>query len=360
MTRRRFVLLLLCGAGLFLALRAAFTAAGALQVLYGGGYGIRANAPLSEAQREGAAATAAELGAAAAFWGETHGTVKTENSTAPAAQAETEIVVYAGEPALALGAVYRYGRAPAAGETDVCAVSLPLAEALWGGQDVTGLVLTWQERAYTVCGVAESDALWMLCPAPAGAVLTAIELTGLPAGDPRGAAMTVLRAAGLEENNAALIPGGTLAAAAALLAWLPLAAAGLALAAGLGRAVLSRVPSAAGRQCLGFAAALGFALLLPRILAAVPAWLIPDRWSDFDHWRTLLALPGQTLQSLLAAPPSVRDGALQMELLRAAAADTAALLCAAGLKSWGRTAPAAGPSSARCRWAWRGGRSCPR
>ena len=190
MARRRFVLLLFCAAGLFAALRAAFAAAGQLQVLCGGGYGIRAEAPLGDTQREDAAAAAAALGAGAAFWGEVQDTVQTENSPAPAVQAEAEIVVYAGEPALALGALYRYGRAPAAHEAAVCAVSWPLAEALWGGQDVTGQVVTWQGRTYTVCGVAEGDAAWLLCPAPAGAALTAIELTGLPAGDPRGAAMT--------------------------------------------------------------------------------------------------------------------------------------------------------------------------
>lgn len=326
----RLACAMLLGAALLWALRAGFSAADGLRVLYGGGYGLRAAAPLSAAQRENAEQAAAELGAAVTFWGEAADTVSAPDR--PAAVPVTAAVISsAGDPAPAFGARWLYGRAPAAGETGTCAVSLALAEALWGGRDVTGQTLVWQDRGYTVCGVAESDAVWLLCPAPDGMALTAVELSGLPAGDPRGAAGTVAQAAGLAEGEVLYIPGGTLAAAAGLLAWLPLALAGLWMAAKTAAAALRSVPGGAVRQGIGFAAALALALALPRLLAAVPAWLIPDRWSDFGFWRALLALPGRTLQALLAAPPTVRDVALRRLLLQSGGAGAAALLCAGAL-----------------------------
>lgn len=331
--RWRPVLAAVLAAGLFLALRAAFAAADGLQILCGGSYSLRAAAPLSAAQRENAREAAAGQGLDIAFWGETQAAVQAKKDPAPATQAEAKGIVCEGEPALALGARYRYGQAPAATQADACAVSLPLAEALWGGQDVRGETLLWQDRAYTVCGVAEGESAWLLCPAPAGGALalTGIELAGLPAGDPRGAAQTVARAAGLDEAAVLLLPGGTLAAAADLLAWLPLALAGLALAGRAAVLALRRLGPGPVRQGVLFAAALVAALALPRLLAVLPAWLIPNRWSDFAFWRALLALPGETLQGLLAAPPAVRDIVLQRWLLQSAAATAAALLITAAL-----------------------------
>lgn len=329
----RLLLAAALAAGLLLALRAAFAAADALHTLSGGGYSLRAAAPLTDAQQENAQKAAADQGLDIAFWGETSAAVQAKKDPAPATQAAAKGILCAGKPALALGAQYRYGRAPAAAETDACAVSLPLAEALWGGQDVCGQTLLWQDRAYTVCGVAEGTSAWLLCPAPEGSAfaMTGIELAGLPAGDPRGAAQTVARAAGLDEGAILLLPGDTLVAAAGLLAWLPLMLAGLALIGKAAALALRRLGPGPARQGALFAAALGLALALPQLLAALPAWLIPNRWSDFTTWQTLLALPAETLQSLLAAPPTVRDIALRRWLLQSAAATAAALLMTAAL-----------------------------
>lgn len=330
---RRSVLTAALAVGLFLTLRAAFMAADGLQILCGGGYSLRAALPLSTDRQESACRVAADLGLDIAFWGETKATVQARRDPAPAVQAEAAVIVCAGEPALALGAQYRYGRAPAAAEADTCAVSRPLAEALWGGQDVCGQTLLWQDRAYTVCGVAEGKSAWLLClvPAKSDMALTGIELAGLPTGDPRGAAQTVARAAGLAENTVLLLPGGTLAAAAWLLAWLPLALAGLALGGKAMALALRRLGPGPARQTVLFAGALGVALVLPRLLAALPAWLIPNRWSDFSFWQTLLALPGDTLHGLAAAPPAVRDIAQQRLLLQSAAAAAGALFFTAAL-----------------------------
>lgn len=310
---------------LFFALRAGFAAADGLQTLCGGRYGLRAAAPLDDAQRENARRAAAALDAGIAFWGESTDVVRAQNG---AAKAEAKVIVCEGEPALALGAHCLYGRAPAAAENGVCMVSLPLAQALWGAADVTGQTLVWQDTAYTVCGAAAGEGLWLLCPAPAGIPLTAVELAGLPAGDPRAAAQGVAAAAGLGQD-AVLVPEGTLAAAAGLLAWLPLALAGLTLAGRAAALIWRRLGPGAARQTLLFGAALLLASALPAVLAALPAWLIPNRWSDFDFWRALCALPARTLQDILSAPPSVRDTTLQRLLVQAAAACTAALSAAA-------------------------------
>ena len=113
-----------------------------------------------------------------------------------------------------------------------------------------------------------------------------------------------------------LIPGGTLAAGAELMLWLPLLFAGLLLAARLAGLYVRRYKSGLMPQILLFGLALLFARMLPSMLSALPAWLIPNRWSDFTFWAALLELPKQTLRDLIALPPTIKDVALVLSLLK--------------------------------------------
>lgn len=329
----RLALWLLWGAALLFCLRAGRASADRLLTLYGGGYGLRSSAPMSMEQRVSARRLAADLGADIAFWGQANAAVAASGEDGSPRTAQAAVIFCEDEPALALGVRCRYGRLPSAEEADACCVSSALSLALWGARAVCGRELFWQGTARTVCGVAESETPWLLCPVPPAQAasaqvdntealaFTGIELHALPAGDPRGTAQQVAAAAGLPFLP---VPGGTLAAAAKLLCRLPLIFAGAALALALWHALGQRLGSGA-RRALWFGLALALALALPALLDTLPAWLIPNRWSDFSFWRALAALPGQTLHSLLALPPSVRDDTLQMLLLQGAAADAGAL-----------------------------------
>lgn len=320
--KMRWIVWLLPLALAFGCLRTGFSAAAALDALGRDGYSLRPAAPLRAGQAEQLQKAAAEQELDLAFWTETDGeAVGALDRTAPA----TGIACW-GEPSLAFGTVCLYGRLPAAAETDACAVTLALARALWGGEDVTGLELRWQDRRYIVCGVVEEEReLWLLYPAQTPDLpWTGVELGSVPRGDPRGAARQLAMTAALDDALA--VPGGTLAAAARLLVWLPLALAGVALLVGLVRGVLRRLNGPVQKEALLFALALAGALALPLMLETLPGWVIPNRWSDFAFWSALAELPGQTLRTLLALPPSVRDTVLRLELLRAAFSAAGALL----------------------------------
>ena len=67
----------------------------------------------------------------------------------------------------------------------------------------------------------------------------------------------------------------------------------------------------------GFSLALAAAAALPAVLAALPRWLVPSRWADFDFWGGLTATAAETLQSLFFLPRTVCDAALPGLLLAA-------------------------------------------
>lgn len=308
------------------------------------GYGLRFSAPLTAPQAEALATAAGDRGLALTIWRESVVALTTPTGRRAAATA----VWAAGSPGPACPGRYLTGSAPGAGQTDGCAVSAALADALFGSRAVVGLELTVEGRTRRITGVFASEETALLCPvAPedlaaesnaAGA--TAAYLAGVDVNDPRGAVQGVLQAAGLgglqtagtAQDGVLPLPYGTLRQALEVLGALPLLAAGARLLAGCWRC-LPRRPGL--RWGAGFCLALAAAAALPAILAVLPRWLVPSRWSDFGFWGDLATTAAETLQSLFFLPRTVCDAALP-GLLLAAAGYTAAAVCGFCLAVAGR------------------------
>ena len=65
-----------------------------------------------------------------------------------------------------------------------------------------------------------------------------------------------------------------------------------------------------------FAGLILFAILLPFLLNAMPAWLIPTRWSDFSFWSSLIRQANDSLREFFSVNSMSRDVELKMHLLR--------------------------------------------
>lgn len=50
-----------------------------------------------------------------------------------------------------------------------------------------------------------------------------------------------------------------------------------------------------------------FAIALPNLLQALPPWLIPTRWSDFEFWSQLWQTLSKRCHDLVALTPQFRD-----------------------------------------------------
>lgn len=70
-----------------------------------------------------------------------------------------------------------------------------------------------------------------------------------------------------------------------------------------------------GRQVAAFALLLMAALALPDLLAALPRWLVPSRWSDMNFWMDLGNLAKQSLMAFGSLTNSVRDQLLGTQIL---------------------------------------------
>lgn len=113
-------------------------------------------------------------------------------------------------------------------------------------------------------------------------------------------------------NDAELLPTGTLRQIINAVAWIPLTIAALLFLHQLWRlAPFGKM----GRQVAAFALLLMAALALPDLLAALPRWLVPSRWSDMNFWMDLGNLAKQSLMAFGSLTNSVRDQLLGTQIL---------------------------------------------
>lgn len=214
----------------------------------------------------------------ASFWGQSQ-----QELFAPNGRSVQDAVCigYCGNAEDCLPVTYTFGGAPGTLGKG-CAVSDALADALFGSINVVGQTVMLQQQTYTITGVFSAQDTVLLYPSQQH--LTCAELRGVAADAPKADAEQWALAAGLGKPQC-IVYGPQRAWAAKSLCWVPaLVVAVAVLAKWMYR---SLAWPALVRNVMWFAVALGFALLLPSLLAMLPGWLIPARWSDFSFWTNL-------------------------------------------------------------------------
>ena len=349
--------------GLFLALQTVlFWSAEHLQWL-AGGVSLRFAAPLTAGQTEKTLeyARGTDHGYAFTFWTEQPDVWIEANERTAAAR----LLAVCGNAARLMPQELLWGAPPAA--PGGCAVSDALAWRLWGALDVAGMELTAGDMRYVVRGVFRDESLCLIVQnTPDGAAYEnaevyrmengapgAVTLESAAAGEdvsgdaasgdtvsgsaasgavaPQNAAHIVTVSQNAIAQNAELsvaaalsfarsgglgipahtVNGGTLAALARLLCWLPLA---LCMGSLLRR--FARQLSARARRTFWGVGLFLFALCLPRLLAALPAAWLPTRWSDFAFWQSLLRSGAARVEAWFALPPQSVDVAAKWLLFR--------------------------------------------
>jgi len=203
---------------------------------------------------------------------------------------------------------YLSGSAPSIGSVKTCAVSEGAAFALWGGTNVTGMTLTWEEQEYAVQGVFRGeDSLVIVQAAPdSRALFPNMQLRFTDGGGRQGAGREAATEflARTSFGSPQLLDMPLLGWAFGLLASLPALLIGLWLLARL--AVHGLKLRKQPRKLMYFIApailiAAADIFLLSR-MERVPAALIPSRWSDFGYWDTLIKSLGVRVKAWLSMP----------------------------------------------------------
>ena len=274
------------------------------------GYELRFKEPVSVLQANSLSKAAEDLGLNLALWKEESETITTDLGRSSVAQR----ISVCGSPTLCFPAACLYGSAPGAEQWDGCAISVGLADALFGSREVTGLELMVDDGKRRITGVVEGKECFLICPdvTASDAGYTAASLEIKSGNNPRGTMQNLLQSAGLSENGTELLPTGTLRQIINAVAWIPLGVAALLFLHQLWRlAPLGKM----GRQVAAFALLLMAALALPDLLAALPRWLVPSRWSDMNFWMDLGNLAKQSLMAFGSLTNSVRDQLLGTQIL---------------------------------------------
>lgn len=244
--------------------------------------GIRfASAIPSEALEQAEAFSSSEKntqGIYASFWGQCRISVSAPNNRK--ADAVTGIG-YCGNAEDCLPVPYCQGGAPGVAGKG-CALSEGLAQSLFGSTDIVGEKVSAQKQVYTITGVftAEDEVLLF----PSREQLTCGELRGVSWDTPKAEVETWCSAAGLGAPQC-IVYGPQKIWILSLLCGLPLVAVGIIMC---GSALRWSCSWPKGIRALTWVAlAVLAALLFPGALEALPGWLIPGRWSNFDFWRDL-------------------------------------------------------------------------
>ena len=244
------------------------------------------------------------------FWKEYNASLESEF-----VNASTDCIAYSGNASLVWPATYIKGAAPGVTDSDGCAVSETLAWRLWGSIDVIGMTMLADGERRVVRGVFKGEhelALISFRDEDKTQSWSAVELTGGPADAVRNDAMSYTNAAGLGKPDSILMRGtSSISGAMSILPLIILAVYGLSLIISF---VRRRFPMA--RKPVFFIALIAFAVALPVMLGALPAWSVPTRWSDFSFWASLMEQASSGLREFLKAAPSLRDVELRMLFLK--------------------------------------------
>ncbi|MFV0412710.1 MAG: ABC transporter permease [Oscillospiraceae bacterium] len=278
---------------------------------------LRYETPLTAAQVAAAKHTAGnpdlELPFSAAYWYQSDN----ESLTSTRGTVEKVSALFVdGDMETVLRVPFLYGSYPAALEKQGLALSEELAWQLLGGINVVGAEITWHGQTYTVRGVFKGSELMALAQIDAAESpienFSGVELAGTPEGDPRTAAESYLQQVGLGTPgtmvNTRTVPGyiGAMAfgPALVLLVWFAVR-------------LLKMLHHVTywKRKLVWFALLLAVAILIPRALAALPGWVIPNQWSNLEHWSTFLKELNARLTELLALRPYYWDIELKKKLI---------------------------------------------
>ena len=246
------------------------------------------------------------------FWREHKSEFKNEFSSADA-----DCIAYSGDASLVWPFEYISGCAPGVKDGSGCVISEPLARRLWGSADIVGMTVEVDGETRYIRGVFKGKselALISFSDEDVTRSWTAVELSGGPPDAARSDAESYASASGLGKPGT-VIAGGH-AYLAGLLAMLPLlipAVYGMAMIAG---AIKKRYPGS--YRNIRFFGFIIIACMVPLLIRALPASLVPTRWSDFSFWASLLQRITGDLSEFLNAAPRLRDAELKMLLVKQA------------------------------------------
>lgn len=258
-----------------------------------GGWSLRYNEGLEHLQKEDLRQKLSESGKELwpVFWSEIKGQAITDKNPI-----ELLCLIYDGDPAKAWSAEFIRGAYPGEYAEETCAVSRELAWQLWGGIDVLGCEMSIDDRTYTVVGVYDSKEPQAILKGDIDTIWQAAEISGEISREQLNEIML-----GAPEPDM-LVDGHGISSIIRFSLLLPLILGGCYAALCIYSFVASHISPILHKWAI-LSLLFILALLLPRAVFALPAWLLPGKWSDFGFWLELFErLKGYVTEYFLLMP----------------------------------------------------------
>lgn len=187
-----------------------------------------------------------------------------------------------------------------------CTISNTLAYRLFGDIEVVGCTIEIDEEYRTIRGVFEENELLVLLSVRdenTSGMYSAVELTGGKNNPARSDIESYLTSSGLGKADIILL--GTPLVILNLVGALPVPILVIYAFVWLLR-MLKHFPQII-KALVVFALLLIIALLLPLVLAKLPSWIVPTRWSDFTFWGYMFKEQRNNLREYSRTIPTLKD-----------------------------------------------------
>ena len=240
--------------------------------------------------------------------------------------AQAPAISFSGDAMLVWPAEYITGNAPGQLDASGIAVSHALAHRLWGSTSIIGKRVYVNDVPRTVRGVFSGETELALIPYHieyTGQSWTAAELAGGPAHSTRNCAQSFAISSGLGHPSHILMSGPI--SVARLMAFSPLIFLAAYVVVLCAKFIKKHYPQTTSPICI--ACGILLAILLPIALNALPPWVIPTRFGDFQFWGNLIAQAQASLLEFLSVTPMQRDVEFRLLLLRQIAIFVPAMCC---------------------------------
>lgn len=225
-----------------------------------------------------------------------------------------KVVYYNGKAALALPTEFLSGAYPGELDTESVAVSNYLACELWGTEDAIGCTFKVDKKEYTVCGVFKSE--------EKTAIINGIEEKNLSWKNIEFLESSIdIPKEKLEKNieqfgiaqDVHYIDGEGLSSIMRFAFYIPVLIGTVILFIYISRLLPKR---SIFKGVVIFIICLILAAILPKLVATLPQWLLPTKWSDFTFWTGIFEGFEEEIKNWLRLVPQDKDLPAKFAMIR--------------------------------------------
>lgn len=233
------------------------------------------------------------------FWNEKKAELSAQNKTQNA-----NCITYYGLASSCFYAEFIMGTYPGFGDVFGCAVSSELAWQLFKSEDILGQKVKMDNKNYIIRGVFKGKMPLALFSVDERAQFRCAEINGTTTDDAKGQTEAFLKVSGLPPPNNVLY-ANSISQIITSICFIPFLLVLLKVIFTSIKLISNLIK--ANNEIVFWCILICASAMLPLLLNATPAWLLPSQWSDFTHWSRITLQIKEHIWNYITLSPFTKD-----------------------------------------------------